>query len=196
MISEWQHDTYDYSQGNGMMTHRMTLNYETVKYYSGAIGGVRPDTNVVGFADPATYDTVRSSIARPGSTDTVLGKGGLLDTGIGIIEDLQSGGVAGLIGAVQKGGTLFETFKDKNIRSIVNDEVDASAKAILTGSLPAITRAAIGTTATGASPGQRGLLDGIFFPTPPAGDGRLPAPSSSEVLNQAQRNATTARTQR
>jgi hypothetical protein len=198
MITEWQHDTYDYSQGNGMMTHRMTLKYETVKYYSGAVGSVRPDTNVVGFADPAYYDTVRSSIARPGSTATVLGKGGLLDTGIGIIEDLQSGGVAGLIGAVQKGGTLFETFKDKNIRSIVNNEVNVSARAILTGSLPAVTRAAIGTTpnVNTGSPGQRGLLDGIFFPTPPPGDERLPAPSSSEVLSQAQRNATTARTQR
>jgi hypothetical protein len=193
MISEWQHDTYDYSQGNGMMTHRMTLKYETVKYYSGAVGAVRPDTNVVGFADPAYYDTVRSSISRPGSNSTVLGQGGLIDAGVGIIEDLQAGGVAGIVGALQKAGTAYNTFKDKNIRSTVNQEVKDSATAILKGSLPAATRAAIGTRSTSTSAGQRGLLDGIFFPTPGPTDSRSPAPTSTEVLTQAQRNATIAR---
>jgi hypothetical protein len=191
MITEWQHDTYDYSQGNGTMTHRMTMRYETVKYMSGAVGGVRPDTNVVGFADPAYYDTVRSSISRPGSNATVLGKGGLIDAGIGIVTDLQSGGVAGIVGALQKAGTAYDTFKDKNIRSIVNQEVKDSARTIARGSLPAATRAAIGTVATASSPAQRGLLDGIFFPTPPKNT--LPAPTSTEVLTQAQRNATIAR---
>jgi hypothetical protein len=192
MITEWQHDTYDYSQGNGMMTHRMTMKYETVKYLSGAVGGVRPDTNVVGFADPAYYDTVRSSIARPGSNATVLGRGGLIDAGIGIVTDLQSGGVAGIVGALQKAGTAYDTFKDKNIRSIVNKEVKDSATTILKGSLPAATRAAIGTVATSSSSAQRGLLDGIFFPTPPKG--ALPTPTTStETLTQAQRNATIAR---
>jgi hypothetical protein len=191
MITEWQHDTYDYSQGNGMMTHRMTMRYETVKYMSGAVGGVRPDTNAVGFADPAYYDTVRSSISRPGSNATVLGRGGLIDAGIGIVTDLQSGGVAGIVGALQKAGTAYDTFKDKNIRSIVNKEVKDSATTILKGSLPAATRAAIGTVATSQNPAQRGLLDGIFFPTPPKGT--LPAPTSTETLTQAQRNATIAR---
>ena len=167
MITEWQHDTYDYSQGNGMMSNRMTIKYETVKYFTGAIGRVRPDTNVVGFADPAYYDTIRSSIARPGSNATVLGQGGLLDAGVGIIEDLQSGGVAGLIGAVQKAGTAYNTFKGKDIKSIALTEVKSSAKTILREQLPAATRAAIGTTASSTSPAQRGLLDGIFFPTPP-----------------------------
>ena len=193
MISEWQHDTYDYSQGNGVMTHRMTLKYETVKYYSGAVGGVRPDTNVVGFADPSYYDTVPSALARPGATATVLGQGGLLDAGIGIIQDLNAGGVAGIVGAVQKAGTAYNTFKDKNIRSIVNTEINTSAKAIIRGTLPAATRAAIGTTGTGTTPGQRGLLDGIFFPTPSATDTRAPAPTTTEVLTEAQRNATIAR---
>jgi hypothetical protein len=193
MITEWQHDTYDYSDGGGQMTNRMSIRYETVKYYSGDVGGVRPDTNVVGFADPANYDTVRSALSRPGSTATVLGQGGLLDAGIGIIEDLASGGVAGVVGAVQKAGTAYNTFKDKNIRSIVNEEVNTSARAIIRGSLPAATRAAIGTTSTATSPGQRGLLDGIFFPTPPVGDQRTAAPKTTDVLTQAQRNAVISR---
>jgi hypothetical protein len=169
MITEWQHDTYDYSQGNGTMTHRMTMKYETVKYMSGAVGGVRPDTNVVGFADPAYYDTVPSALARPGSTQTVLGRGGLIDAGVGIVTDLQSGGVAGIVGALQKAGTAYGTFKDKSIRSSLNQDIKDSAKTILKTSLPGAVRAAIGTTATSNSPAQRGLLDGIFFPTPPKG---------------------------
>lgn len=167
MITDWNHDTYDYSQGAGTMTNRMTIKYETVKYYSGAVGGVRPDTNVVGFADPAYYDTVPSALNRPGSTQSVLGQGGLLDAGIGMITDLQSGGVAGLIGAVQKAGTAYYTFKDKNIRSIVNQEVIDTAKTVSRTALPGAIRGAIGSTTPTPTGPNRGALDGIFFPTPP-----------------------------
>jgi hypothetical protein len=155
VIREWNHDTYDYAQGNGTMTNTMTVEYETVKYYTGAIGRVRPDTNVKGFADPARYDTVPSSLARPGSTATVLGKGGLLDTGIGILEDLQSGSVTGIIGAIQKSVAARETFKGKNLRSIVSEEAVNGLKQTLRNANPAATRQAIGK------------LGGFNFPSPP-----------------------------
>ena len=175
MITEWQHDTYDYSQGNGIMSNRMTIKYETVKYYSGAIGKVRPDTNVKGFADPAYYDTILSPISRPGSQATVLGQGGLIDAGVGIIQDLQSGGVAGIGGAIQKAGATYNTFKGKNLQAIVVDEAKQAATTVLKQGLPAATRAVIGTTGTqvpgaGAPVAQRGALDGLFFPTPPRGN--------------------------
>ena len=186
MITEWQHDTYDYSQGNGTMNHRMTIRYETVKYGTGAIGQVRPDTNVAGFADPAYYDTVRSSIARAGSNATVFGQGGLIDAGVGIAEDLASGSVAGILGAVQKAVAVNQTFKGKDIRSIVNQDVKTSATAVLRGALPAATRSVIGTQ------GQRGILDGIFFPTPPKGDTRAPAQSTGDLATQFSRNSTIA----
>jgi len=158
LITEWQHDTYDYAQGGGTMSHRMTIRYETVKYGIGAIGGVRPDTNVVGFADPAYYDNVPSGITGPLANQTVLGQGGLLDVGVGIAEDLASGGVAGVIGAAQKALYAYDTYKGKDLTSILNKDVQVSAKAIAKGSLPAAQRAVIGTA------GQRGVLDGIFFP--------------------------------
>jgi len=161
LISSWDHDTYNYSEGSGTMQNSMTIEYETVKYYTGAIGGVRPDTNVVGFADPAYYDNVRSSLARPGSTQTVLGQGGLLDAGIGIIEDLQSGGVAGIIGAVQKAGTTYNTFKDAPIRSIVNEEANAALNSVLRTSIPAAVRQAQNSSG------------GFIFPRPPT----VPIPS-------------------
>jgi hypothetical protein len=155
LISSWDHDTYNYSEGSGIMQNTMTIEYETVKYFTGAIGGVRPDTNVVGFADPAYYDNVRSSLARPGSTQTVLGQGGLLDAGIGIVEDLQSNSVAGVIGAVQKAGTVYNTFKGAPIRSIVNEEANAALNSVLRTSIPAAVRQAQN------SPG------GFVFPRPP-----------------------------
>jgi hypothetical protein len=178
MITEWQHDTYDYAQGNGIMSHRMTLRYETVKYGTGAIGAVRPDNNVVGFADPAYYDNVPSGITPPGANATVFGQGGLLDVGVGIAEDLASGGVAGIIGAAQKASAAYNTYKGKDLASIANKEVKNSAKVIAKGSLPAATRAVIGNA------GQKGILDGIFFPTPPT-DRRAPSTTTSGALQQA-----------
>jgi len=171
MITDWAHDTYDYSSANGIMSHRMTVKYETVKYYTGAIGGVRPDTNVVGFADPAYYDTVPSALARPGSTQTVLGQGGLLDAGIGIVQDLESGGVGGLIGAVQKAGTAYNTFKGVNLRSVVNADLKQSANNVIRGALPGVLRGASSSPLNSAlgiptQPLTYGS-GGIFFPTPP-----------------------------
>lgn len=140
LIKSWSHDTYDYSQGNGIMQNTLTIEYETVKYYEGALGGVRPDTNVVGFADPAYYDNIPSSLARPGSTQTVLGQGGLLDAGIGIVEDLQSGGLTGVIGAIQKAGTAYNTWKGKDFRASVNEEANIALKSVLKNSIPGAVR--------------------------------------------------------
>jgi len=155
LIKSWDHDTYNYNEGAGTMQNSMTIEYETVKYYEGAIGGVRPDTNVVGFADSAYYDNVRSSLARPGSTQTVLGQGGLLDAGIGIVEDLQSGGPAGVIGAIQKAGTVNQTFRGKDIRAIVNEEANIALKGVLRNSIPAAVRSNGGLNAIFPRPPNR-----------------------------------------
>ena len=119
----------------------MTIHYESVKYYSGAIGRARPDTNAQGFADPNYYDQERSSLSRPGGTASILGQGGILDTGIGIYEDLQSGSVAGVIGAVQKAGTAYGTFKGKNLQAIAKQEAIQGATATLRNTLPGVVRA-------------------------------------------------------
>ena len=140
LVKEWKHDQYSYAEGGGTMENSMTVEYETVKYYSGAVGGSRPDTNVKGFADPAHYDNIRSSLARPGSTRTVLGQGGLLDAGIGIVQDLQSGNLTGVIGAVQKAGTAYNTFKGANIRSVVNEEANSAVKSVIRNSIPGAVR--------------------------------------------------------
>jgi hypothetical protein len=92
-------------------------------------------------------------LARPGSTQTVLGQGGILDAGIGIIEDLQSGQLTGVIGAIQKAGTLNQTWKGKDFRASVNEEANIALKGVLRNSIPAAVR-------------SNGGLNAIF-PVPP-----------------------------
>jgi hypothetical protein len=143
LITNWSHDQYDYAQGAGIMQNSMTIAYETVKYYTGAVGKQTQggDSNVQGFADSAHYDTTPSPLARPGGTATVFGQGGLLDAGVGILEDLQSGSVLGLIGATQKAGRTYNTFKGKNLAAITKSEATAIGKNTVIQALPGATRA-------------------------------------------------------
>jgi hypothetical protein len=118
---------------------------------------------VPGFADPNHYDTRRSALARPGSTETVFGQGGLVDAGIGVLEDLEAiqtgrGGLQNIIGAVQKAGTAYNTFKGKDIASLAREEAKVEAKKILQASLPGAMRQVVNTA------------NGILFPTPPRGN--------------------------
>jgi hypothetical protein len=128
IITNWSHDTYDYSQGAGVMQHSMSIAYETVKYYSGALG--KPD-QYVNWPDAAHYDNIPSAISRPGSTSTIFGQGGLLNTGAGILQDLQSGSVMGLIGAAQKAGAAYNTWKGKDFRSVVQAEATSLGKEVI-----------------------------------------------------------------
>jgi len=153
VITAFNHDQYSYAEGSGTMQNTMTIAYETVKYYSGAIGNQRPDTNVQGFADPAHYDQTRSPISRPGSTSTVFGQGGLLDAAGGILQDLQSGGLLGAIGAAQKAGTAYNTFKGKNIASIAKSEAVAQGVKSIQGAIPGAIRSVPGRS------------NGMYFPT-------------------------------
>jgi hypothetical protein len=120
MIESFTHDTYDYAQGNGVMEHQMTLNYETVKYYEGAVDGRNPSKWVPKFGEAAHYDTTLSPIARPGSQASILGPGGLVSTAGGIMEDISSGN---FLGALQKAGAAKQTFKNpQNILNIAKGE--------------------------------------------------------------------------
>lgn len=150
LITNWNHDQYDYSQGNGIMQHTMSIAYETVKYYSGALG--KPDSNV-NWPDTAHYDNIPSALARAGSTATVFGQGGLIGTGNGILQDLQSGSVMGLIGAAQKAGAAYNTFKGKNLKSIVQAEAVSLGKDVITQFGPGAIRSAANKA------------DGWVFPT-------------------------------
>lgn len=153
IITNWSHDQYNYAEGSGIMQNSMSIAYETVKYYTGAISASRPDVNVQGFADRAHYDTTLSPISRGGSNATVFGQGGLLDTTAGILEDLQSGSVLGLIGAAQKASTAVNTFKGKDLKSLTTKEATTLGVNAVTEALPSATRAVANK------------VDGWIFPT-------------------------------
>ena len=107
LITTWNHDTYDYSQGDGVMKNSLTVAYETVKYYSGGIGAQRPDQNVVGFADPNAYDTRPSFLRTPGGQSSITGQGGQVNLFQGLIQDLQAGSVASPVGGTQQANTNY-----------------------------------------------------------------------------------------
>jgi hypothetical protein len=135
------------------MQNTMTIAYETVKYYTGAAGEAASGA-VPGFANPSHYDTTPSARARPGSTSTIFGQGGLLDAAGGIVEDLESRTLLGAIGAVQKAGTAYNTFKGQDLRSATKSEAVALGVGALTAAIPGAVR---------ALPGRN---NGAVFPTP------------------------------
>jgi hypothetical protein len=122
IINRFAHDTYDYSQGNGTMTNTMTLDYETVKYFQGAIDGTKPSDIVAGFGLNSNYDRVPSPITRPGSQSSILGQGGLVDGVGGVISDL-SGDNKNVLGAIQKAGATYNTLKNINLKQAIRSEV-------------------------------------------------------------------------
>lgn len=162
MISNWSHDNYDYYQDGGVMENNMTVMYETVKYYEGAIGAAGADPNIAGFGAPQYYDKQQSPLSRPGGTRSVLGQGGLLDAGLGIVSDLQANSVAGVIGAVQKAGTVYNTFKGANLKAIAKEEAIGGLQGVLRGTQQ-------GTPSGFNLQSVTNALQRPVFPTPPKG---------------------------
>jgi hypothetical protein len=124
VITNFNHDQYSYAEGGGTMQNTMTIKYETVKYLHGGLGAKGKDKNVT-WPITSHYDTQSSPLSRPGSNASIFGQGGLVETGEGILEDLQKNSVMGLIGAAQKAGTAINTWKGKDIKSIAKNEVNS-----------------------------------------------------------------------
>jgi hypothetical protein len=121
VITRFNHDTYDYAQGNGTMQNGMTIEYETVTYAEGAIDGTKPSNIVNTFGNDATYDRTLSPIARPGSQASILGQGGLVNAAGGIAQDLSDNN---FLGAIQKAGASYNTFKNGNLKQAVRSEIN------------------------------------------------------------------------
>ena len=160
IITQWDHDQYDYAEGGGLMTNKVTIQYETVKYYSGAIGGDRPDTNVSGFADPAHYDQESSPLTRPSGRASAPGQGSTLNTGIGITQDLQAGSVLNPVGGPQQSNIQYNlpnTAQTPGAAVVANNGLPAAMQTGLPGAVVASPNATAGNN--------------NMFPTPPANSG-------------------------
>lgn len=127
IITRFGHDTHSYAEGSGIMENTMSLDYETVKYYEGAIDGTKPSNKVTSFGEIANYDLTVSPINKPGSQASILGQGGLVEAAGGFIKDLtpDENGNINVLGAVQAAGTAYNTFKNKNLSQIAKSEVIA-----------------------------------------------------------------------
>lgn len=151
LITSWTGDTYDYYDGSGTMSQTIDIEYESLKFYTGAIGGATPSGTVPGFADPGHYDNLVSPISRPGSRNSVFGQGGLLDAGAGIIEDLQnlssgSGGITNLLGAVQIGASAwYNIFRNQNIGTTLQNEINQALPGIIQQGIPNAARLVMNT---------------------------------------------------
>lgn len=129
IITRYSHDQYNYSEGSGVMENKMSIDYETVKYFEGAINGKKPSDLISTFANQGLYDRTPSPIARPGSQATILGQGGLVDATTGILNDLtpDANGNINWLGVIQKGGTAYNTFKNVNLKQLASSELKAGA---------------------------------------------------------------------
>lgn len=149
LITNFEHDTYDYAEGDGIMQNTMTIGYETVKYYEGSVppldGPSGSSKGVPGFGDGAHYDRRKSDLYRPGSVATILGQGGLIDVIGGIYKDLNAGTVGGLIGAVQKAGTAYETFKGGKLKSVAKEEGKQIVTDVLLGQITKVGQSVVNT---------------------------------------------------
>lgn len=144
IITDFKHDTYDYSAGGDTMSNSMTIKYESVKYGSGAIGS----STVPGFANPEHYDNEPSSLSRPGSNNSFFGQGGILDAGVGVFEDLGQGNI---LGAATKAGRAIYTLKNmENPGGTLKEEVLGETKRVI------------------SQAGQQTSNNNMFFATPEA----------------------------
>lgn len=91
LITTWNHDTMDYSQGASTSENTMTVAYESVAYDAGL---VQAGTNPPGFGGPDHYDTVPSPLTiAGGGTRSIFGVGGVL-AGVSQVAGALSTGTA------------------------------------------------------------------------------------------------------
>lgn len=190
-ITGFNHDTFNYEEGNGVMKNNMTLDYETVIYDEGNLDGREPGDIVTGFGNITNYDREPSPIMTPGANGKVLGPGGLIDSAGGAVKGLLTG--ENVLGNALKIGQIYYNNKNKDLKQTVKLEVQtALAQAISnpnvtrnviaqypsTGSTPqALNTAGAPTTGATAAPQQIG-------PTTTAGrqvNGTATAPSNPVV---------------
>lgn len=129
IIKSFRHG--DHAQGqNETMQHDMTVEYESVIY---CYGSVTPD-KVTGFID-LHYDKTPSPLTvAGGGTRSILGPGGLLETGDDVLQNLADGNYGA---ALFKGLRGIQNAKNMNLKSAAISELLALGTGALRGNNPA-----------------------------------------------------------
>jgi hypothetical protein len=132
IITRFGHDTYDYEQGNGIMSNSMTIEYETVVYNQGSLDGNKPDNILTGFGDKANYDRRLSPIATPGSNSNIFGRNGLIESAGGAIQQLTTPN-GDILSAIKTAGAVVNSAKNINLKSQLSAELKVGLANALQG---------------------------------------------------------------
>ena len=126
IIQSFDHDSHDYSN-TGLMEHRMTVQYETVKYATGYVNTEFP----AGFAD-LHYDVEISDIAAPNSLDTAFINGQLSSVAGQRPSDLYNQNT--IANVLQ--GTIMDAVSNLPFGPVINNVLGTVATNVLTGQKP------------------------------------------------------------
>lgn len=158
IITSFNHDSYNYEEGGGVMQNKMSIDYETVVYNYGAMDGRKPGEIVTGFGDVDNYDRTTSPIAQPGANGTILGQGGLVD---GVGGTLRALGEGNILGAIKTAGTTIKTAVNLDLKKVATAELNAMLKNAISNT-PNTRNSLFNFPKAGASPGPIGTAG---FPT-------------------------------
>ena len=125
-IKNWDHGNMDYSLGNEVNEHSMTIEYESVIYGSGTVGFNKP----AGFAN-LHYDVSPSPLSvAGGGVASITGEGGVLDGIESIFGDIQKGDAfssgGNFLSTVIKGINTYKNYeevKKKGFSKVLKGEV-------------------------------------------------------------------------
>lgn len=126
------------------LEHSMTIAYEAVKYETGTVNA----NSVSGF-NRGHYDNMPSPLGGGGSTQSILGPGGLMDSATGALGALESGNY---LGAALGAFRTYRNAKNMDIKQVASAELKQTALNILRGQ---------NTQSTVFVPTQGAIADGL-----------------------------------
>lgn len=159
VIKEWAHDQLDQTQGNKMLTSKMTLDFETVIYNTEATN--RTTKEKPGFT-LHHYDTTPSPLRIGGKgNNSIFGAGGIINGAGEVFGDLSSiaNGTASpldILNTAIKGANLV-----KNVKTVSAASIKAEGYSILNSTLANIATAPSATVNLDGSITKVGTADRI-----------------------------------
>lgn len=159
IISSLNHDQHSYD-ANGLMEHRVSIEYETVKYSTGFVNNVNPK----GFGT-LHYDTTPSPIGvfGQGPSNSAFFGGGIIDAANTVAKDLASGNV---LDAIKKAGVIVAKSRNADIGDILKRDGKRVLNDVIRGKNP---------------------LDDVVLPTILGGSGSRGGDSSARTTQDVDR---------
>ena len=130
IITNWQHDNVEASDGSTPMQNSITVAYEAVWYDRGPIEA-GANGNPKGFGDPSHYDSTPSPISLSGGG--ALGLGGIFGAGVDLYDYITKG--KNFSNPLQAG--LAAANLIGNVRNLSSDGLKAEGFSLLTGAIGA-----------------------------------------------------------